>query len=67
MTNPERPWRPVIFAADCAVCPDCDELECPLCEVHYADCDCPGPHQSDEFEYRPAPGPGGRLEARARE
>lgn len=62
MSHPERSWRPVVEAADCAACDDCGEPVCPACDVHYADCACPGPHQCDEFEYRTAAD--GHLEAR---
>lgn len=63
MSNANSPWLRVIDAADCDPCDGCGELVCPVCEVHYADCACPGPHQCDEFEYRDAGN--GRLEARA--
>ena len=42
----ERPWVPVVFAGDC----DEDGL-CPVCEIDYAECTCPGPTM-DEMEYR---------------
>lgn len=54
-------WRPVVLASDCAECEGCGEPVCPHCSTHYADCDCPGPHQDDEFEYREIEG---RLQAR---
>ena len=47
-----RRWRPVITAGDCEPCDCCGELACPVCADHYADCDCPGPSQDDEFDYR---------------
>jgi len=54
MTLAERnpAWRRVVFAADCPPCPDCDEPFCEVCETHYADCECPGPTQDDEYEYK---------------
>ncbi|MGY2987696.1 hypothetical protein [Bradyrhizobium sp. USDA 4508] len=51
-------WRRVVFSAEC------DELgNCPVCGVDYARCDCPGPTQEEEFEYREM---NGVLWARAR-
>lgn len=44
-------WEPVLFASDCAPCDLCGEPLCEKCEVHYADCDCIGPTQDDEYEY----------------
>ncbi len=44
-------WRKVIWAADCKECDCCGEPVCPICDVHYAECDCPGPTQ-DEVEYK---------------
>ena len=44
-------WRKVTFAHDCSACEMCEEPVCPVCEVHYAECGCPGPHQDDEYEY----------------
>jgi len=38
------------LAADCIPCPDgCGEPWCPDCQVHYADCDCPGPHSEESM------------------
>ena len=45
-------WKKVLYAHDCTPCDMCEEPVCPTCEVHYADCDCPGPHQDDEYQYR---------------
>jgi hypothetical protein len=39
-------WRPVVFAADCD-----EDGNCPECHEDFADCDCPGPTQEDDFEY----------------
>jgi hypothetical protein len=47
-------WKPVVFAAECEPCPDCDDLIC-TCGKHYADCDCPGPSE-DGVEYSEANG-----------
>lgn len=44
-------WKRVVEAADCEECPGCGELVCPVCEYHYAQCGCPGPHQHDEYRY----------------
>ena len=38
-------WRKVIMASDCKPCDCCGEPFCPVCEDHYADCECPGPTQ----------------------
>lgn len=43
----KRPWRRVVFSGEC----DADG-NCPICEIDFADCDCPGPTQEDEYEYR---------------
>lgn len=44
--------RKVVFAGDCvAICENCGELVCPVCDDHYADCDCPGPMQDDLYDY----------------
>ena len=51
-----RRWKRVIFAADCD-----EDGNCPVCAVDYAECECPGPTQEDEFEYRER---GGVLYAR---
>lgn len=45
-------WKKVVFASDCFACEDCGEPVCPICQVHYAECACPGPAQDDEYEYR---------------
>ena len=45
-------WQRVVFASDCLPCPDCGEPVCEKCQAHYADCECPGPHQDDEYEYK---------------
>jgi hypothetical protein len=45
-------WQEVVYAHDCEACDMCEEPVCPKCEVHYADCPCPGPHQDDEYEYQ---------------
>jgi hypothetical protein len=57
-------WRRVICAADCDECPECGEPVCPRCTEHYANCECPGPTQDDEYEYRERRGV---LFAKARE
>lgn len=44
-------WRKVIPAADCSRCRDCGEPVCPVCDDHYAECECPGPTQDGEMEY----------------
>ena len=36
------------MAGDCSVCEPCKEPYCDLCNDHYADCDCIGPHQFAE-------------------
>jgi hypothetical protein len=48
----DHEWIPVVFAADCQPCPGCGDPQCPRCQSHYADCPCPGPHQTDLFYYR---------------
>jgi hypothetical protein len=49
--NTEDNWQPVVFAHDCETCPDCEDLLCPRCGIHYVDCDCPGPTQDDLYDY----------------
>lgn len=39
-------WREVVFASDCD-----EDGNCPVCGTDYADCDCPGPTQDEEFDY----------------
>lgn len=46
-----NPWRQVVFAEQCDLCPCCGEAWCAQCEDHYAECSCPGPTQ-DNMEYR---------------
>jgi len=41
-----RRWVRVIFSADCD-----DDGNCPICDIDYAECPCPGPTQDDEYEY----------------
>jgi hypothetical protein len=37
------------LAVDCIPCPDgCGEPWCSDCQMHYADCACPGPHSEEE-------------------
>jgi len=43
---PAPPWRKVVHSCEC------DEFgNCPNCDVDYADCECPGPTQDDDYEY----------------
>ena len=44
-------WFAVVSAGDCIPCGDCGEPMCPVCDIHYADCQCPGPTM-DGYEYR---------------
>lgn len=44
-------WTPVVFADQCPPCKYCGEPWCSQCESHYADCECPGPTQDDEYDY----------------
>ena len=45
-------WIKVKFAADLPLCSVClEESWCPDCKCHWADCECPGPMQEDEYEY----------------
>ena len=50
--GPQKPWKPVVYANDCTPCEMCEEPVCPICEIHYAECGCPGPMQEDEYEYK---------------
>ena len=38
---------PVVQLHQCKPCAKCGHPVCPLCEIHYAECPCPGPHQDD--------------------
>lgn len=49
-------WFKVVYAADCQVDDDGETLICPTCDMDYAECPCPGPHQDDEFDYREVSG-----------
>lgn len=40
------PWKKVVFSSDCD-----EDGNCPLCQIDYADCGCPGPTQEDEYDY----------------
>ena len=42
----------VKFAHDCTPCQDCGEPFCNSCNLHYFECQCPGPHQDDEYNYK---------------
>ncbi len=46
----------VIFAYECEDCEFCGEPVCPACQVHYADCECPGPMQEDLYDYEEVDG-----------
>lgn len=60
-----NPWVRVVLAAECAPCLLCGEPLCGVCGEHYADCECPGPHQDDLYEYEYETS-GGVLYARRR-
>ena len=45
--RPKRPL-PMKLAAECSMCPMCEEPFCDECNQHYADCAHPGPHSEDE-------------------
>ena len=40
-------WQKVVWSGDCD-----EDGNCPVCEIDFADCDCPGPTQDDEYEYQ---------------
>lgn len=44
-------WRRVIFSSDCD-----EDGNCPVCQIDYAECKCPGPTQDDLYEYREVDG-----------
>lgn len=46
-----EPWAPVKFAHECTTCPCCEEPYCEECDMHYAECQHPGPMQEDEYQY----------------
>lgn len=39
-------WVRVVFASECD-----DDGCCPVCEIDYSECPCPGPCQEQEYEY----------------
>lgn len=41
----KHPWQRVIFSAECD-----EDGNCPICEIDYGDCPCPGPTM-DDYEY----------------
>lgn len=48
-------WKKVIFLSDCIFDPSDEDHEiaiCPVCNIDYAECNCPGPHQEDEYDYK---------------
>lgn len=45
-----KPKKPIKFASDCPPCPMCGEPWCTDCNMHYADCECPGPNSEEEDE-----------------
>ena len=45
-------WKRVVSAGDCKPCECCGEPYCATCDDHYADCECPGPTQHEEYDYR---------------
>lgn len=45
---PPKATRHIVFAADCEPCEMCGELICPVCNEHYAQCPCLGPHSEDD-------------------
>lgn len=47
----KHPWQRVVFADDCPPCGECGEPICEACDLHYAECGCPGPTQ-DGYEYK---------------
>ena len=40
-------WKKVIHAYELD-----QDGNCPVCNVDYADCECPGPTQDDEYDYK---------------
>ena len=51
----EKKWFRVYFVDELPMCPCCfDEALCIKCDMHYGECECPGPEQvidSDEYEH----------------
>tara|TARA_R110000772_G_scaffold143235_1_gene252724 strand:- start:5668 stop:6741 length:1074 start_codon:yes stop_codon:yes gene_type:complete len=44
-------YSKVVFADQCAPCEFCDDVICPICSDHYAECDCIGPTE-DGVNYK---------------
>jgi len=59
--------RKTKLAADCIPCPDgCGEPWCSDCQMHYSDCDCPGPHSEEDdgaSQKKTSEAPAGRVPA----
>ncbi len=41
----------IVYVTDCFTCPMCLEPVCPLCKIHYAECECLGPTSEELAEY----------------
>jgi hypothetical protein len=52
---PPKGWQRVMSSAEMIECEDCEEPFCPEHQMHYADCDCIGPTESD-VEYKSSDG-----------
>jgi len=48
----------VKYAADLPLCEGCEEPWCEEHGEHFAECECVGPHQDDEYDYEEK---GGKL------
>lgn len=44
-------WMRVVFADECRRCELCGDAVCPNCQIHYAECACPGPSQDEIYWY----------------
>lgn len=54
-----KEWKRVVFSSECTF-EDWDIYKempiCPECKIEYANCDCPGCHQDDIYEYKEVKG-----------
>lgn len=53
ITDGENGWWKVVDSWDCGYCEMClEELVCPICGIHWADCPHPSAEMADEYEYK---------------
>ena len=48
----DNEWIKVVYASELPSCEICEEKWCKKCNEHFFECECPGPHGEDEWEYQ---------------